>query len=164
MKVYVDADVPDTPAGTEWLARLKSWLEATPEGVTVSMRDAQSELGDVVTTTEAIEFVRTLKVRNPPYNGRSVFYYLVEMLHERLVVLCTRCRRRYGACRCEDRGVNFRDEWYHGGYLVTGNSSAERFWVIERASLRALDLARLPKDHVQLRRERVLAFLNHLKQ
>jgi len=164
VRIYVDADVPNTLAGKVWLERLRMWLQDAPEDVITTLREADGPLGDVVNATEVIEFLRSCGISNPPYNGRSTFYYLVEHLCDRLVVLCTQCTRRYRECRCEDRGCEYGGEWVHTGYISPSEKNTQGFWVVERAGLVALDLESLPHDHVALRRERVLLFLRSLKK
>jgi hypothetical protein len=165
---YVDVAIPDSSAADLWRARLERLLEEGAEaGAVVHVRDVSTLLTDVVTVHDVNAFMQGYDKRDAARTSRSVFYYMVEELNVDLVVRCTRCTRRFGVCRCEDRGGDLRGTgWTHGEWLAPAKRHGEDFWAIERTSLLRFDVTKLPvdrQDRTGARRVRLLAFFERLK-
>lgn len=162
MKAFgIRVELPLTDEAEAWFGQLQSWLETTPEGVVVSIRQQSAVLGDVVTVHDATAFARTSDGCESTFAGRSVFFYLVQKLGDTLVVLCSRCAKRRGVCRCNERGWELDGTWFYN-QLSPGDHRGEDDWVITRDSLRNLKRGELPADSSELRRRRVLSFLDHI--
>lgn len=158
----MDVTVGEDPESQQWQARLQRLLAELPRGSAYTIREMGS-LPDVVTVHDVTGFLRERGDRNPPYNGRSVFYFFVEQVHHLLSVLCSRCMRGYLLCRCDDRGADYGDGW-KPTHLLPPSSKGQDFWLIERASLMTLSESDLPPDRYELRRERTAAFLRYIQQ
>lgn len=164
MQYQVDITLPDTPAAQAWWRQFQAWLEVAPDGVRANTRKGREPISDVVEIDELIAFFRPrLAAPRVHYNARMVLYYFVLHLNHLVVVRCTKCPQRLGACRCPDRGRGWDGEWHYSQFITPESDKGQHFWAIERASLRALDESQLPIDHSPVRRARVLEFLRHQK-
>lgn len=175
MRLKVEVSLPPTGEQAEparvWLRSFESWLEVVPQGVTVKIHEVRPDRHSdmYVDVTEAKEFFKgKVKPARVHYNGRSVFFWLVENMHQHLEVRCRRCQERYGVCNCEASGYerwgDGPDEWGYG-YLSPRSCQYEDVWVIGRDSLRKLPMVVLDDsyDISDTRRERVRAFVMYVK-
>jgi hypothetical protein len=175
MRAIVQISLPEVSPAAEpaakWWESFTSWLEVAPEGVTIQINRVKDAVPDEWVDIEDIKayFRFSLPAKRVPYNARMVLFWLIQRYNAHLDVRCVHCHQRYLTCTCPESGywqddVNPDECGYNG--FDPNSSEYEDAWTISRRSLEELSLRQVKatKDRSYVRLQRVVQFLQHLKE
>jgi hypothetical protein len=159
--VDVEGSDPQTEA---WLKKLRALAKKAPDKVRVSLHETTSE--DRFGIKEVKAFFKAQAYKQWSVSAQRIFYWLIDNLHNKLVVLCQDCGLRYGqqegCCRCPGKGYFIEDYWAYNFW--SGDSQSLVGWHVLTSSL-----YRISPDDLRgpgmgdITRQHAIELIEHLK-